>query len=88
MWSLWWVWIAGGFVIAIVETLVPGYIFLGFAFGAIFTGLLISFGMMGENLVLLILVFALASLASWLALRQLFGLQNNRAKQWTTDIND
>ena len=33
-WSEWWVWAAGALILAIIEVLVPGYVFLGFAIGA------------------------------------------------------
>lgn len=88
MWSLWWVWIVAGFVIGIVEVAVPGYIFLGFALGAIFTGSLIGLGFAGENLSVLIFIFALSSLAAWFAARVIFGSRGSVVKKWTTDIND
>ena len=43
IWS-WWIWLAGAVVLAIVEMLVPGYLFLGFALGAAATGLVLLAG--------------------------------------------
>jgi hypothetical protein len=34
LWHLWWVWLAAALGLAILEILVPGFIFLGFAVGA------------------------------------------------------
>ena len=33
--SDWWVWIVLGFALGVLEVIVPGYIFLGFAVGAV-----------------------------------------------------
>lgn len=43
--SIWWVWVAAGLVLAILETLLPGFILLGFAIGAVLTGLTVAFGL-------------------------------------------
>ena len=88
IWSLWWVWVAGGFALGILEVLMPGYIFLGFAIGSMLTGALIGLGVMGGNLPALLVVFALASLAAWAALRRPFGLRRGQVKIWDRDIND
>ena len=88
IWSLWWVWVAGGFALGILEVLMPGYIFLGFAIGAALTGVLVWLGLMGSNLPALLVVFALASLAAWAVLRRAFGLRRGQVKIWDRDIND
>lgn len=88
MWSLWWVWVAGGFAIGVLEVLAPGYVFLGFAIGAVLTGVLIGLGVLGGSLPALLTVFGLVSLASWVALRRLFGLRIGQVKIWDHDIND
>ena len=45
MWTVWWVWIAGGFALGVAEVLLPGFIFLGFAAGAVLTGVLLGIGL-------------------------------------------
>lgn len=87
MWQVWWVWVAGGLLIAAVEVVVPGYIFLGFAIGAVLTGLLIWLGWLGGSLSVLLAVFAVLSLAAWLALRRALK-RDGQVKIWTRDIND
>ena len=44
MWNVWWVWIVAGFSLGVLEILAPGYIFLGFAIGALVTGGLLGLG--------------------------------------------
>lgn len=88
MWATWWAWIAGGFVLGVLEVLAPGYIFLGFAVGAVITGILIGIGLLGANLPVLLVVFAVASLVAWIALRATFGVRPGQVKLWDKDIND
>jgi membrane protein implicated in regulation of membrane protease activity len=87
MWSVWWVWIAGGFALGVLEVLLPGFIFLGFAIGAVLTGLLLALGF-SIGLPPLLLIFALLSLAAWLGLRAKFGSNKGQVKLWHTDINE
>lgn len=88
IWATWWAWVVAGFVLGIFEVAVPGFIFLGFAIGAVVTGALIWAGILGANLPFLVLAFAVASLAGWAALRQLFGVRKGQVKIWDRDIND
>ncbi len=83
MWSIWWVWIAGGFALGVAEVLLPGFIFLGFAAGAVLLGIGLS-----VSLPLTLLIFALLSLASWIALRATLGVKTGQVKLWDKDIND
>lgn len=88
LWTEWWVWMSGALVLATLEVLVPGYIFLGFAFGAAMMGLLILFGISASGLALTLVVFAVLSLISYLAMRKFFGLKTGQVKIWDTDVND
>ncbi|SPH24437.1 hypothetical protein DEA8626_03489 [Defluviimonas aquaemixtae] len=88
LWSAWWVWMIAGAVLAILEVVIPGFILLGFAIGAGIVGLLLWLGVLGGSLAVLILVFAVASLAAWLALRKLVGVRRGQVKLWDRDIND
>ncbi len=92
-WQLWWVWAVAGLVLGILEVLAPGYIFLGFAAGAAVVGLLLLVGgpfaaWAVGSLPLLLLLFALASLAAWLLFRWLFGIRAGQVKVWDRDINE
>ena len=88
MWNVWWVWIVAGFALGVLEILAPGYIFLGFAMGAMLTGVLLGFGILGGSLPLLLLVFAVLSLITWLVLRRVVGVTDSQAKIWHKDINE
>lgn len=88
MWNVWWVWIVAGFALGVLEILAPGYIFFGFAMGALLTGVLLGFGILGGSLPLLLLVFAVLSLITWLVLRRVVGVTDSQAKIWHKDIND
>ncbi len=87
-WQEWWVWIVGGIGLAVLEILAPGYVLLGFAVGALATGGLLWFGVLGGSLPVLLLVFAVISLVTWLVFRKLFGLRRGQVKVWKDDINE
>jgi len=84
----WWVWVAGGFVLGIVEVLAPGYVFLGFALGALAVGIGLWTGLLALGLPAQIAVFALVSVVAWALLRKVFPQQRGEVKRWTRDIND
>ena len=88
MLSIWWVWVVAGFALGVLEVLIPGFIFLGFAIGAIFTGALVGIGLLGTSLPPLFLIFALVSLAAWFVLRATMGVRVGQVKVWDKDIND
>lgn len=88
MWAVWWVWVVAGFLLGGLEVLVPGYIFLGFATGAVLTGILLGLGIITGGPAWLFLVFAVLSLVAWLALRRTMGVRQGQVKIWDRDIND
>lgn len=89
LWQVWWAWIVAGFALAVVEVLIPGYIFVGFAIGAVATGSLIGIGVLSTgSLPLLLLVFALVSLAAWIGTRAALGKRSGQVKVWDRDINE
>ena len=88
MWAVWWVWVVAGFALGVVEVLVPGFIFLGFAIGAVITGVLVGVGLLGANVAVLVLAFAWASLVAWFGLRRMFGVKGGEVKLWDKDINE
>jgi membrane protein implicated in regulation of membrane protease activity len=84
----WWAWVVLGFALGVLEILAPGFIFLGFAVGAVLTGVLVGIGLAPTGLPVLLLTFALASVAAWLALRRTMGIRKGQVKVWDRDIND
>jgi membrane protein implicated in regulation of membrane protease activity len=88
MWGEWWAWVVGGFALGVLEVISPGYIFLGFALGAIAVGALVALGVLGGSLPVLLAVFAFASVAAWFGLRATMGVRKDQVKRWDRDIND
>lgn len=89
--TTWWVWIGIAFGLGILELLLPGFIFLGFAGGAAVLGLGMalmpdSLGALSFNA--LMALFAGLSLICWLGLRFAFRRQSSGARIVTHDIND
>ncbi|VDC23322.1 NfeD family protein [Pseudogemmobacter humi] len=87
IWTVWWAWIVLGVVLGVIEIIVPGYIFVGFAIGAALTGVLVGLGI-SAGLPLLMLIFAILSLLAWLAMRRIMGQREGQVKIWERDIND
>jgi membrane protein implicated in regulation of membrane protease activity len=88
-WALWWVWCAAALVLGILEVLAPGFVFLGFAIGALGVGvLLLAMGSGTFGLPVLVFIFAALSLIAWLVLRRAFALPRGQVKTFDTDIND
>ncbi|MGB7432796.1 MAG: hypothetical protein WA921_10065 [Ahrensia sp.] len=90
--NTWWFWAAAGIAFGILEMVVPGYIFLGFAIGAIILAIALpvstALGIAPVGVALLVLAFAIISLVAWFALRRIFGTHKGQVKIWTRDIND
>lgn len=84
----WWVWVAGGLAVGVLELLAPGYVFLGFSVGAMATGALVGFGILGGSLPFSLVVFGVLSLLAWAGMHAALGKRAGNAKIITRDIND
>ena len=85
----WWVWMVAALVLAILEVIVPGWIFFGFAVGAFFLGSMIWLGIgTGLSLAWSLVIFAVLSLIAYVLMRQIFGIRRGQVKIWDRDIND
>lgn len=87
LWHLWWVWLALALGLGILEILLPGFLFLGFAIGAAGIGLVLLNTGLSPGLPLLALGFAVLSLAAWAVLRRVFALPRGQVKTFKDDIN-
>ncbi len=87
LWHVWWVWAAAGIGLAILEVLAPGYIFLGFAIGALIVAALLFAGLT-VSLPWLLVILGAVALISWLVLRQIFGIRKGQVKVIRHDINE
>jgi membrane protein implicated in regulation of membrane protease activity len=85
--NIWWLWVAIALLLALVELLAPGFIFLGFALGALATSAVVALGYVSSGAGLLA-VFAVVSLVAWIGLRAAFRRQSGSARIITRDIND
>ncbi len=89
LWTESWIWLAAAFGLAILEVVAPGFIFLGFAVGAAAIGIIIGVtGLLTSSFPVTLVVFALISLAAWIVMRRVFGVQKNQVKTFDHDIND
>lgn len=86
--SAWWAWGSLALIFAILELLAPGFIFLGFAFGAAVVGLVLLGSGLALAMPVLLLIFAVLSLVSWLVLRRVFARPTGQVKIIEDDIND
>lgn len=85
--GLWWIWLSIGIALAILELLLPGFIFLGFAIGAGVVAVMLLINVTGGPSVLLT-SFAVASLIAWIGLKIVFKGPGDQRKLFDRDIND
>lgn len=83
-----WIWIVAGVVLGGLEMLLPGFILLGFAAGAVLVGLLLWLGVLGSSWPLAVLVLAVCAVLVWYALRRLLGVRAGQTRIWDRDINE
>lgn len=88
LWTLWWAWLALALLLGIAELLAPGFVFLGFAIGALAVSMLLLNTGLSVGLPLLLLIFAFLSLCAWLALRRWFSLPKGQVRHFDHDINE
>ena len=86
--SLWWAWLAAAFGLAIVEILAPGFIFLGFAIGALAMAGIVAFALVPLSAAAKTALFAGLSLLAWIGLRAVFKSPTGSVKTFDHDIND
>lgn len=84
----WWVWMSAALLLATAEVIIPGWIFLGFAIGALVMGALLLIGVAGLSLPITLVIFAVLSLLSYICLRWFFGLKTGQVTLFERDIND
>jgi membrane protein implicated in regulation of membrane protease activity len=85
--TLWWIWLSLALILGLVEVLLPGNIFLGFALGALgMVPMVLVFS--DPNTSFLLALFAGLSLAAWVILRVVFRYQSSGARIVTRDINE
>lgn len=73
--------------LVILEILVPGFVFLGFAVGAAVVALLALVGP-SIGLPALLVIFGAVSVIAWLIMRRAFGVRHGQSKKFDSDINE
>lgn len=87
-WTNGWLWVIAGLVVALIELVLPGYVFLGTAIALVVMGLLLLTGIWGIGLPGTLIVTAVLSFVAWLGLRRWMGVQHGQVRIWRKDIND
>lgn len=88
LWLTWWVWVAAGVVLAIVEIFAPGFFFLGFAIGAVVLGVVLATGLLPLTGGWALVLFAVLSLIAYIGLRATSKRGHDQVKVIRGDIND
>ncbi|MFI0395784.1 hypothetical protein [Paracoccus jiaweipingae] len=88
IWSDGWLWLIAGLVLAGLELLLPGYVFLGLALAVATMGLALLLGLWVWGLPSALVATTLLSAAIWLLLRWMMGVQRGQVRLWDRDIND
>ena len=88
LWREPWVWVAGGIVLGFLEMLLPGFVLLGFALGAVLVGLILWTGLIALSLPMMLLIAALVAAATWFIARRLAGVRAGQTRIWDRDINE
>ena len=83
----WWAWVAFGIMLMLLALMMPSYLFLGFGFVTIVTGITLALGIT-MSAQYLMLLFAIASLISRVLLRQVFKFPKRNVQTFDHDIND
>ncbi len=84
---VWWIWAVVAIGVGALELLAPGYIFLGFAIGAM-AAALVSWAEILTGFPAQLALAAGVSLLVWAALHRLFPRERGAVKRCTGDIND
>lgn len=84
-----WLWLVAALVIAAIELLLPGWIFMGLAGAVGIMAVLLISGVWTATLPITLVVTAALSAVIWFALRRFVGVRGAGEKKiWTRDIND
>lgn len=88
LWTTWWVWVAGGLVLGILEIFAPGFFFLGFAIGAVVMGVIVATGLLPLTGGWALVLFAVLSLLAYIGLRATSKRGRDQVKVIRHDINE
>lgn len=88
IWMNGWLWLIAALVLAAVELLVPGWVFMGLAASVGLMGVLMLAGIWTAGLPVTLVVTALLSAAIWLVFRRIWPSTRGDVRIWDRDINE
>ncbi|MDO5620813.1 MAG: hypothetical protein Q4G24_05020 [Paracoccus sp. (in: a-proteobacteria)] len=88
IWTNGWLWIIAGLVLAGLELILPGYVFIGAAIAVAMVGLLLLLGLWPWSLPAALVLVAVLTALVWWWLRRSMGVQKGQVRIWDRDIND
>jgi membrane protein implicated in regulation of membrane protease activity len=83
-----WLWVIAAVVLALAEVLLPGFVLLGFAIGAVAVAVGLWLHVLGGSVAVMLLVWAVDSALAWWLLKRFFGRHDEQPKIWKRDINE
>ncbi|WP_299843171.1 hypothetical protein [uncultured Paracoccus sp.] len=87
-WDNGWLWLIAALVLALLELLVPAWVFLGLAIAVALMGLVLLIGLWSGGLPMALVVTAIFSGVIWYLLRRMAGVRKDQVRVWERDIND
>lgn len=88
IWLNGWLWLIAALILAAVELLVPGWVFMGLAASVGLMGALLLAGVWTAGLPLTLVVTALLSAVAWLVFRRIWPSARGDVRIWDRDINE
>lgn len=88
LWQQAWVWVVAAAALGVLEMLLPGFVLLGFAVGALLVAALIWLGLLGGSLPATLFVLAVAAVVVWLVARRVAGVREGQSRLVHHDINE
>ena len=88
VWTKGWLWIIAALVLALIELMLPGYVFMGVAVAAALMGVALLAGIWTGGLPVALVVTAVLSGVIWLVLSRMRGVDRSETRIWRRDIND
>lgn len=88
IWLNGWLWLIAALVLAALELLAPGWVFIGLASAVGLMGVLLLTGLWSAGLPVTLVVTALLSGGAWFILRRIGGVRKGQVRIWDRDIND
>lgn len=88
IWLNGWLWVIAALVLAALELVVPGWVFMGLAGAVAVMGVLLLSEIWSAGLPLTLLATAILSGVVWFVLRRAVGIRRSQVRIWDRDIND